>query len=223
MAHENDSFIREVNEELRSEQMRKFWQRYGIVFIGAAALIVIGAAGAGIYDYWNSSKANASGDQFSAALKLVEEGKNDEALSAFAALETDGHGSYPVLAKFRAAAVHAEKGDAAAAITAFTALGNDRSVPDVFRDTAKLRAGWLMVDTATYDEVSALVEVLSSDTHSMRGSAREILGLSAYKHGDFAKAKQWFDLLANDAQTPRNVNSRVQILLDNIAASGKAA
>lgn len=223
MVHENDSFIREVNEELRSEQMRKFWQRYGAAVIGAAALIVVGAASFGIYEYWTTGKANASGDQFSSALKLVEEGKTEEALSAFATLEKDGHGSYPLLAKFRAASVHAEKGDVAAAVQAFTAIGNDTSVPEVFRDTAKLRAGWLMVDTAAYDEVSALVEVLSSDTHTMRGSAREILGLSAYKHGDFTKAKQWFELLANDAQTPRNVNSRVQILLDNIAASGKAA
>lgn len=223
MVNENDSFIREVNEELRSERMRIFWKRYGAAFIGAAALIVIGAAGTGIYEYWTTGKANASGDQFSAALKMVEEGKNEEALSAFAALEKDGHGSYPVLAKFRAASVYAEKGDVAGAIAAFTAIGNDTKVADVFRDTSKLRAGWLMVDTASYEEISALVEVLSSDTQSMRSSAREILGLSAYKHGDFAKAKLWFDLLANDAQTPRNVNSRVQILLDNIAASGKAA
>lgn len=223
MAHENDSFIREVNEQLRSEKMHKFWQRYGAGIIGAAVLVVLGAAGAGIYEYWTTSKANASSDQFSSALKLVEEGKSDEALAAFAAIEKEGHGSYPVLAKFRAAAVHAEKGDTAAAIAAFTAIGNDNAVPNVFRDTAKIRAGWLMVDTASYEEVSGLVEVLSSDTHSMRGSAREILGLSAYKQGDFEKAKQWFELLANDAQTPRNVNSRVQILLDNIAASGKAA
>jgi hypothetical protein len=222
MAHENDSFIREVNEQLRSEQMHKFWKKWRVAIIGAAALVVVGSAGAGIYEYWTTHKANASGDQFSAALKLVEEGKNDEALVAFAALETEGHGSYPVLAKFRAASVQAEKGDVAGAVAAFTAIGNDRSTAEVFRDTAKLRAGWLQVDTATYDEVSAVVEVLSSDTHAMRSSAREVLGLSAYKNGDFIKAKQWFELIASDAQAPRNVSSRIQILLDNIAASGKA-
>ena len=39
MAHENDSFIREVNEELRSDQIKGVWSRYGKLIIAAAVLI----------------------------------------------------------------------------------------------------------------------------------------------------------------------------------------
>ncbi|MNW11389.1 hypothetical protein D3C71_2088370 [compost metagenome] len=56
----------------------------------------------------------------------------------------------------------------------------------------------------------------------MRHSAREALGLSAYKAGDIAKAKSWFQQIIDDAQSPRNVAGRAQMLLDVIAASGKA-
>lgn len=223
MANENDSFIREVNEQIRSEQFNNFWGRYGIVVVGAALLVVLGAAGAGIYEYWNTSRASTSGDQFATALKLAQEGKNDEALKAFSDLETAGHGSYPVLAKFRSATLLAQKGDAAAAVAAFTAIGNDNSAPQVFRDTARVRAAWLLVDTGTYEQVSAQAEVLTGEGQAMRNSAREALGLSAYKAGDFAKAKQWFEQITADVQAPRNVTSRAQIMLDNIAASGKAA
>ncbi|WP_320198428.1 tetratricopeptide repeat protein [Agrobacterium sp. rho-13.3] len=223
MANENDTFIREVNEQIRSEQLSNFWGRYGIVVISAAVLIVVGAAGAGIYEYWNNSRASNSGDQFAIALKLASEGKNDEALKALADLETAGHGSYPVLAKFRSATLLVQKGDAAAAIAAFTAIGNDNSAPQVFRDTAKVRAAWLLVDTGTYEQVSAQAEVLTGEGQAMRNSAREALGLAAYKAGDFVKAKQWFEQITADVQAPRNVTSRAQIMLDNIAASGKAA
>jgi hypothetical protein len=209
MANENDTFIREVNEQIRSEQLSRFWGRYGIVVVGAAILVVVGAAGAGIYEYWNTSRASNSGDQFLVALKLASENKTDEALKAFADLETSGHGNYPVLAKFRSATLLSQKGDAAGAIAAFTAIGNDTSAPQVFRDT--------------YDQVVALAEPLSTDGQTMRASAREALGLAAYKAGDFAKAKQWFEQIISDTQAPRNVTNRAQIMLDNITASGKAA
>ena len=71
---------------------------------------------------------------------------------------------------------------------AFTAIGNDNSAPQVFRDAAKVRAAWLLVDNGTYDQVAALAEPLSTDGQTMRASAREALGLAAYKAGDFAKA-----------------------------------
>lgn len=222
MANENDTFIREVNEQLRSEKMTNFWSRYGIVVIGGAVLIVLGTAGAGIYEYWNSNRASNSGDQFIAAMKLASENKPDDALAALAALETAGHGSYPVLAKFRSATLQAQKGDAPAAISAFTAIGNDTSAPQVFRDAAKIRAAWLLVDTGSYDQVSAQVEVLSGESQAFRSSAREALGLAAYKAGDFVKARDWFQQITTDAQAPRNVANRAQIMLDNIAASGKA-
>ena len=73
MANENDTFIREVNEQIRSEQLSRFWGRYGIVVVGAAVLVVLGAAGAGIYEYWNTSRASNSGDQFLAVLGAATE------------------------------------------------------------------------------------------------------------------------------------------------------
>ena len=223
MANENDSFIREVNEQIRSEKLSNFWGRYGAVVIGAAVLIVLASAGAGIYEYWSNSRASASGDQFSNALKLASEGKNDEALKALTELESAGHGDYPILAKFRAATLLAQKGDAAGAIAAFTAIGNDASAPQIFRDMAKVRAAFLLIDNGTYEQVSAEVEALSSDGQPLRNSAREALGLAAYKAGNLAQAKQWFELITGDSQAPRNTANRAQVLLDNIAASGKAA
>lgn len=222
MANEHDSFIREVNEELRSEQMRIIWARYGRLLIGGAVAAVLATAAWGGYEWWSERQASASGDQFLAALTLVREGKNAEAETALQALEQDGSGSYPVLARLRAATLSVEKGDAAAAIAAFTEIGKDGSVPDVVRDTARLRAAYLLVDTGTYEQVSAEAEQIAVPTNALRHSAREVLGLSAYKAGDFVKAKDWFQQTANDAQAPSNVANRARMMLELINASGKA-
>jgi hypothetical protein len=220
MVHQDDSFIREVNEELRSDQMRLIWKRFGRVLIGAAVLVVLGTIGKVGYDYWRDREASASGDQFLAALTLAREGKNEEALTALTNLEKDGFGAYPVLARMRAASLTAET-DVPGAIAAFSAIAKDTSVPQALRDAARLRAAYLLVDTGTYEQVSAEAEQLATPQDALRHSAREVLGLSAYKHEDYKRAKEWFEAILNDSEAPRNLANRAQMLLDLIAASGK--
>ena len=53
----DDSFIREVDEELRSDRFQDFWKAYGKVLIGVALAIVIGTAA---YRYWEYSTASKS-------------------------------------------------------------------------------------------------------------------------------------------------------------------
>ncbi|MDE1158018.1 MAG: tetratricopeptide repeat protein [Neorhizobium sp.] len=223
MAHNDDSFFREVNEELRSDQMRFVWKRYGKIVIGAAVLIVVATAGYSGYRYWSANTASAAGDRFVAALDLAQQKKNDEALAALAAIEKDGSGSYPVLAKMRSASVQLDKGDQAGAIKAFSEIGDDKAAPQAIRELANLRAAFILVDTGTYEQVAAKAEIMAVQGHMLANSAREVLGLSAYKAGNMKQAKQWFEQITGDQTAPRNVANRAQIMLDNIAASGKAA
>ncbi|MBB4063326.1 tetratricopeptide repeat protein [Gellertiella hungarica] len=222
MAFNDDSFIREVNEELRSDQFKTAWQRYGRFVIALAAVIVIGTAGERIYAYWQSSQASASGDAFLAANDLAKANKQDEALAALSKLEQDGFASYPVLARMRAAALKSEKGDTAGAIADFQAIAKDSGIQPAIQDVAHLRAAWLLADTGTYEQVSAEAEALTATTNPLRHSAREVLGVTAYRLGDYKRAKEWFTAIADDQETPRNVGRRAQMLLDVIAASGKA-
>jgi Uncharacterized protein conserved in bacteria len=222
MTDDNSTFIREVNEELRSDALKAFWRKYRFVIIGIAVAIVIGTAVFRGWEYWREVTAARSGDAFLAALELAREGKSDEALAAFAALEKDGHGEYPMLAKLRAATVLAAKGDGKAAADAFLAIANG-SGDAAIRDVARIRAGYLLVDAGSYDEVSAAVERLAVDGNVSRHSAREALGLSAYKQGDLARARQWFEAIAADQETPGGVAGRANLMLDLIAARGGAS
>jgi hypothetical protein len=222
MAFNDDSFIREVNEELRSDQMKGAWRRFGRYLITIAVLIVLGTVGYKVYQYWDDNQSSGTGDQFIAAMKLADANKNDEAIAALDKLEKEGHGAYPVLARLRAATVLSQKGDTAGAVAALDVIGKDATAPEAIRDAAKMRAGWLLIETGTYEQVSAHVEEMAVPTNAFRHSAREALGVAAYKAGNMTQARQWFQAIADDAQSPRNVANRAQMMLDNITASGKA-
>lgn len=218
----DDSFIREVDEELRSDRMRTIWKRFGKLIIALAVLIVVGTAADRGYRYWQETEASKSGDAFLAALNLAREGETEQALEALRALEADGYGSYSVLARLRAATVLADAGDYQAAISDFSTIGNDGSVPVAIRDAARIRAGYLLVDHGSYEDVANQVESLSGADNAMRHSAREALGLAAWKAGEAARANEWFSLIAGDTGVPASLMQRSQIMLDLIAASGNA-
>lgn len=219
----DDSFIREVNEEIRQEQAKALWDRYGPAAILIAVLVVVGTGLFVAWEYWVETKANSSGDRFSQALTLANSGKADESLAAFEALEKDGYGAYPLLARMRAATVQAEKGDFKAAVAGFDEVAADGSIPAVIRDTARLRAAMLLVDHGTYAEVSTRVEALTADTNPLRHSAREALGLAAWKDGKFADALKLFEQISADQAAPRNARQRADLLTELIRGSGNAS
>jgi len=222
MAFNDDSFIREVNEELRSDQMKGAVRRFGRYIIAIAVLIVLGTIGKVAYEYWDNNASSGAGDQFLAAMKLADENKTDEALAALDKLEKEGHGAYPVLARMRAATVLSQKGDNAGAIASFQTIAKDKAVPAAVQDAAKMRAGWLLIENGTYEQVSAAVEEMAVPGNAFRHSAREALGLASYKAGNMAQARQWFQSIVDDVDSPRNVSNRAHMMLDLITASGKA-
>ncbi|MGU3400553.1 tetratricopeptide repeat protein [Brucellaceae bacterium D45D] len=216
----DDSFIREVNEEIRSARAKQIWQNFGPILIGCAVALVIGTAAWVGYQSWTESKASASGDKFLAALDLASAGKNDEALAALDDLEKTGYGSYPVLARLRAASVLSEKGDAGAAVAAFDAVSADNGVAQAMRDIARLRAAYLLVDSGSYDDVAKRAEPLSADGNAMRFGAREALGLAAWKAERFDDAAKLFGQIADDGQAPANIRQRANIMLDLMRSAG---
>ncbi|RWD60361.1 MAG: tetratricopeptide repeat protein [Mesorhizobium sp.] len=219
----DDSFIREVNEEIRREQAQKLWDRFGPALLGAAILIVLATAAVVGYRYWDETRANRSGDAFSAALKLANDGKNDEAIAALDQLEKDGYGAYPLLARMRAATVKADKGDVDAAVKDFDEVAADSAIPAGIRDMARLRAALLLVDHGSFADVSSRVEALTADTNPLRSSAREALGLAAWKEGKSADALKLFDQIASDNGAPRNARQRAQLMAELIRGSGNAS
>src|SRR5690606_11580462 len=104
-----------------------------------------------------------------------------EALAALRQLEEEGYGAYPLLARMRAATVLAANGDAQGAVAGFDAVAADTSIPGVIRDIARLRAALILVDTGSHADVSARAEALTGDTNPLRHSAREAIGLAAWK------------------------------------------
>ena len=219
----DDSFFREVDSELRQDQAKALWDRFGPAAIGVAIAVVLATSAYVAWDYWTTNRANASGDIYLQALNHASAGETDEAKTLLDQLQAEGYGAYPVLARMRSATLLSEAGDHAGAVAAFDAVAADSSVPTSIRDMARLRAGLLLVDHGKYADVAQRVETLTADTNTLRHSAREALALSAWSEGRFADAQTLFTQITDDQSTPANLRRRAELMSELIRGSGTSS
>jgi hypothetical protein len=201
----------EVDEEVRREQLKKLWDRYGGFAIALLVLFVVSIAAWRGWDYWQAKRAAEIGAQFDAALTMSEEGKHAEAETAFAVVADTGTAGYRMLARLQEASALAQR-DVKAGVAAYDALAADTSVPQPVRELAGVRAGLLLVDTASLAEMTQRLEPLAAPNGVYRHTARELLALAAYRAGDVAAEKRWFEVIVADPEAPQGLRSRIEVL-----------
>ncbi len=213
--------FQEVDEEVRREQLKKLWDRYGIFVVAAAVLVVAGIAAWRGYSWWEAKKAAEAGAAFEVASTLADAGKHADAEAAFAKIAADGTSGYRHLARMREAAELAQT-DAKAALAAYDRIAADSAVGPILQDLAALRAGAMLIDAGSFDEARRKLEPLTGDDRTFRHTAREFLVLAAWRAGDAMAAKRWFDMVMTDAQTPAATRSRVEMLMALGATASKS-
>ena len=210
----DESLFREVDEEVRQEEYKKIWDRFGNVFVGiAVASVVLVAAWKG-YEYYQRTQSEAAAIIYQEAVKKAAEGKHEDALSALRAVR---HAGYGQLARVREAAVLADKGDVEPAVAAYDAIAADTSADPQLRDLASIRAGYLLVDTATPDQLLARLGKFDKDGEVWRHQAREIFGLAAWRIQDYAMADRYMNAIFADPETPQAMRQRAQVMVQLIA------
>ncbi len=198
--------FQEVDEEVRREQLKKLWDRYGNFVVAALVLVVVGVAAWRGYAWWEARKAAEAGAAFEAASTLAEAGKRSEAEAAFGKIAADGTSGYRHLARMREAAELAQT--------------DPKAVGPVLQDLAALRAGALFIDANSYEEARRRLEPLTANDRTFRHTAREFLVLASSRAGDSAATKRWFDLMMTDVQTPAATRMRVEKLMALGASPG---
>jgi len=202
----------EVDEEVRREKLQQLWDRHKGLIIGAALLIVLGVGGWRGYQWWQAKQAAEAGGAFQTAMTLSAEGKHAEAEAAFAKVAEKRAAGYRDLARLQAASELAQR-DPKAAAEAYDAVAGDTRISDAMRDLAAVRAGFLLVDTASYDDMRRRLEPATGVDRPFRNSARELLALSALRGNDAATARKWFDQIITDAAAPAGLRQRIEMLM----------
>ncbi|MET3559709.1 hypothetical protein ABID39_000386 [Bartonella japonica] len=217
-----DSFIAEVNAEFRQEKALAFWRRYGFSIIAAIIVFVLMIAAYQIYHHWQMKRAEHVGDTFVKSLNFADTHHFDEAMKQLKNVKDSHFGGYPFLARLREASLFMEQGNVVKSVEIFDSVAADEKAPQILRKVAKIRAAYILVDTGTLEDVKKRVKDMANDIDPMRMSAREVLGLAAYKENKIDEAVDYFQKISEEGALGLRVTDRARIMLELIQAEGRA-
>lgn len=212
--------FREVDEEVRQDQITLALTRNWGWILLAALLIVAGVGAWRGYDYYKLQNEEASGGRYLDALRLDRDGKSGDALTVLDDLGRTGTPGYALLARFRAASQVGTSNPADGA-KAFDALAADPKMEAALQDVARLRAAMLLLDTSDLKTMQGRLQPLADANSAMRNPSRELLALAAIKADDYAAAGPPLEAILADPTATMPARQRAQALL-GLVRSGTA-
>jgi hypothetical protein len=204
---DNQAFLREVDDDLRRDQMTGFAKRWGKI---VAIVVVVGLIALAAFLYWQhrrDQQAAEQGEQFIGVLDDVGVGRataNDPRLAAMAQSSQVGYRAMALLTQANLDA----RTNVAGAAKRFNAIAQDASLPQPVRDLAMVRATTLDFDRLPPAEVVARMKGLAQAGGPWFGSAGELTGLAYLKMNRPDLAGPLFARIAADDKVPGPLRGR---------------
>ena len=204
----DQAFLREVDEELRRDQLAGFWTTWGKWVAVAAVAALVALAG---YMYWQHRRettAGVEGEQLQIAYDALSADKVAEASKTLTPLATSDTAGYSALARFTEADILLQKEDMKGGAAKLAAIAADTSVAQPFRDLALIRQTSAEYDTLKPQVVVERLRRLAVTGNPWFGSAGEMVAVAYLRQGQRPQAGAMFGQIARDAGVPETIRQR---------------
>ena len=195
--------------------------------IGAGLLVVALVAALGWWG-WQSYVTNQA-DKASAAydrgMEALQANNPSGADAAFAEAAKSGNGAYKALALMQQAGIAVTANKTQDAVKLFDDAAKAAGDP-IIADAAAIKAAFLLMDTASLEDIQKRLEPLAEDKRPLYAFAQEALAMAQLQHGKTAEARQAFVQLQLGQDVPDDVRQRAQAgvqAIDSGTAAGLAA
>lgn len=204
----DESFYREVDEELRREQMSGWWKRYGWAAIAAVVLLFAAIAGA---IWWQNEKERRAGEHAEAFTKILEEAQTGRTQGLDTRLDRvakDGSDGYRAAALLTKADLALQANNEAAAIAGFKSVAADEDLPEPYRNLALIRQTAVEYDKLAPAAAIERLRPLAQAGNPWFGSAGEMTAIAYLKLNKPQQAAPIFAAMAKDETLPETMRSR---------------
>ena len=203
-----NDILDEIGEDLRSQQLKAFWQENGPWIIGGVLLAVVATAG---ISFWKSWKEKVNARETTALMQVLEQ-EDIQKLDGYA---KDAKASHRSIARLMEAGLYIQRNDLPKAIESFDALANDGRADKIWRDLARIQSLSLRLDDGDPKKLMKEIDDLADNAKSpWVNSALELKALLLARQEDYAAAVKIFESIAASAAAPQSLKARAVSLRD---------
>ncbi|HEX8641712.1 MAG TPA: tetratricopeptide repeat protein [Allosphingosinicella sp.] len=229
--NDGETFVREVDEELRRERINTAVSRYGW-WIVAAIVLILGATGGVIW--WQNHEAEQSakqGETLLEALDGMESGNRNAAAPKLDQLSRSGVEGYEVAALFARATAQSEANNNAAAIATLRRISGNEDFAEPYRQAALVRQTGLEFDGLRPEQIIQRMGPLARSGSPWFGTAGEMVGIAHLRMNRPDLAGPLFARIGRDETVPPSIRTRaiqmagslgINAMPDTPAAQGAA-
>lgn len=208
-----DAFIREIDEEIKNDRIKKLWDQYGLFII----LFVIAAVSAAVsyetFKSWKEKRNQQYSNSYAYALNLQNQGRYAESLEVLEKMKEADNGIYSDVAEIQIANILVDQGKTNEAVKILEEVVNKKSFNKQMRDVATIKLASYKLDTAPSEEIRKLIVSYTESENSWTNIARELLAMLAVRDADFAQAKKLYNDIANSTGATETLKARAKDML----------
>jgi hypothetical protein len=221
--NDGESFLREVDENLRRDRARDFFKKYGSWLIGAVVLFLAAVAGWLYWEEQQKTKAAQESEVLAQVYTDIGAGNLKAAPGQLDGLASSGRPVVRASALFTRAALALQQNDRATAVASYARIESDSDLPEAYRDLAKVRRTALQFDTLKPEQIIARMQPYTTAGNPWFGSAGELTAMALIKQGKKAEAGRMFAAIARDRGVPATIRSRAVQIAGTLGVDASAS
>ncbi|HEY0114361.1 MAG TPA: tetratricopeptide repeat protein [Allosphingosinicella sp.] len=205
---DSDTFLREVDEELRRERVGNFMTRYGWYMVALAALLLAAIGG---WIWWQHRQNVAAGEASTKVIQVQDQLQQNNAKGAAPTIDELAGNSrvgYRMAALFSRAQAQISTNAVPAAIETFKAIVADPEAPQPYKDAALIRQTQLEMDNLQPGQLIQRLQPFVQAGNPWHGTAGEMVGIALIKAQRLEQAGRVFEGIARDQSVPETIRAR---------------
>ena len=209
-----DAFIQEIDEDVKNDNLKVLWDKYGIFVVLLVVLAVSATVSFEKIRSWKAEQNQQTTENYMSAAQLRED--PEETIAALQQINQSNQGIFSDFAKLQIANVLFNQNKNEEAMAALQSLIDDKQANDEVKNIALIKLATYKVDQLPRAEFEALVKPIIDANNSWTPLAQDLLAMSAIQEGDVDTARSIYENILKIKDLPEGFKTKVQDMLTSL-------